>query len=406
MHIDLLQESRSNIHKVNTRLTEIRRVAYKLSNTFMDSVEIIRKQTQGKDCQELIQTCFIFATEFGQRSLLYMDSNRRQMNNLKLTKLALDWVSFICDDCVASDRRTFRWAVLALEFAMGMTRGRHILALGEEEYERIRAKRRALGRVLETNNEADRSLAYLSASATNVTVRWQQGQFVGGGTFGNVYAAMNLDTGHLMAVKEIRLQDPKLIPTIAESIREEMRVLEVLDHPNVVSYHGIEVHRDRVYIFMEFCSGGSLANLLEHGRIEEEEVIMVYALQLLEGLAYLHESGIAHRDIKPENILLDHNGIIKYVDFGAAKLIARQGRTMAADLHATKPNKSMTGTPMYMSPEVIKGENPGKAGAVDIWSLGCVILEMATGRRPWANLDNEWAIMYNIAQGNPPQLPT
>lgn len=66
----------------------------------------------------------------------------------------------------------------------------------------------------------------------------------------------------------------------------------------------------------------------------------------------------------------------------------------------------MTGTPMYMSPEVIKGENAGRAGAVDIWSLGCVILEMATGRRPWASLDNEWAIMYNIAQGNPPQLPS
>lgn len=79
---------------------------------------------------------------------------------------------------------------------------------------------------------------------------------------------------------------------------------------------------------------------------------------------------------------------------------------MMADLTATKPNKSMTGTPMYMSPEVIKGENPGRAGSVDIWSLGCVVLEMATGRRPWANLDNEWAIMYNIAQGNPPQLPS
>lgn len=106
------------------------------------------------------------------------------------------------------------------------------------------------------------------------------------------------------------------------------------------------------------------------------------------------------------DILLDHNGIIKYVDFGAAKVIARQGRTMATDLHATKRNKSMTGTPMYMSPEVIKGENPGRAGAVDVWSLGCVILEMATGRRPWANLDNEWAIMFHIAQGNPPTLPT
>lgn len=106
------------------------------------------------------------------------------------------------------------------------------------------------------------------------------------------------------------------------------------------------------------------------------------------------------------DILLDHNGVIKYVDFGAAKVIARQGRTMVHGVTATtRPNNSMTGTPMYMSPEVIKGENPGRAGSVDVWSLGCVILEMATGRRPWSNLDNEWAIMYNIAQGNPPQLP-
>ena len=66
----------------------------------------------------------------------------------------------------------------------------------------------------------------------------------------------------------------------------------------------------------------------------------------------------------------------------------------------------MTGTPMYMSPEVIRGGNLGRHGAVDIWSLGCVILEMATGRRPWANMDNEWAIMYHIAQGDPPQLPS
>ena len=68
----------------------------------------------------------------------------------------------------------------------------------------------------------------------------------------------------------------------------------------------------------------------------------------------------------------------------------------------------MTGTPMYMSPEVIKGGNHPHArlGAVDIWSLGCVIQEMATGSRPWASLDNEWAIMYNIAQGNSPQMPS
>ncbi|KAL6717976.1 Suppressor of Sensor Kinase (SLN1) [Lecanora helva] len=501
MKLDILTEIRANLPRVNMELGKIKKTAFKLSNTIMESVEIIRKQTKGLENQELIQTCFAFATEFGKRSVTYMDVNRRMMNNLKLTRLALDWVSFISDDCVASDRKTFKWAVVALEFAMVMTQGPNILSITDEEFTRLRTKvagcmsllishfdimgarstlaaqaekqrvealagqfrkmdisrmksdaeaselvrsewlthlgeidearrqksaeRQALGRVMEELNDVDRSLTYLSSSATNVTMRWQQGQFVGGGTFGSVYAAINIDSGYLMAVKEIRLQDPQLIPTVAGQIRDEQAVLEVLDHPNIVSYYGIEVHRDKVYIFMEYCSGGSLANLLEHGRIEDETVVQVYALQMLEGLAYLHQSGIAHRDIKPENILLDHNGVIKYVDFGAARVIARQNKTLQPQQQAdatTTPNginapntalpkvpqkqKSMTGTPMYMSPEVIKGSNEGRLGAIDVWSLGCVILEMSTGRRPWASLDNEWAIMYNIAQGNPPQLPS
>ncbi|KAF2401357.1 Ssk2-type MAP kinase [Trichodelitschia bisporula] len=483
MELSVLNEQRANLPRVNGELKKIKRTAYKLSNTIMESVEIIRRQTARLECHELIQTCFAFATEFGQRSLLYMDPNRRALNNLKLMKLALDWVSFICDDCVSSDRKTFRWAVVALEFAMLMTRGHNILSISEEEYARLRAKvagcmsllishfdimgarstmaaqaekqrldammgkhrldisklkndeeaadtvrqewlrqldeiedfrrqkeseRQALGQVLETSNDADRALTSLSSSAANVTLRWQQGHFVGGGTFGSVYSAINLDSGQLMAVKEIRLHDPQLIPTIVTQIRDEMSVLQVLDHPHIVSYYGIEPHRDKVYIFMEYCEGGSLAALLEHGRIEDETVIMVYTLEMLEGLAYLHERNIIHRDIKPENILLDHNGVIKFVDFGAAKVIARQGKTLADNPAATRPGRqnSMQGTPMYMSPEVIRGQAVGRLGAVDIWSLGCVILEMATGRRPWASLDNEWAIMYNIAQGNPPQLPT
>lgn len=327
-------------------------------------------------------------------------------------------------------RRQGSGQILSDEEATKLVREQRVAHLTSLEDSRVEedAKQQALGRVLEGSNEADRSLTVLSSSATNVTLRWQQGQFIGGGTFGSVYAAINLDSNYLMAVKEIRLQDPQLIPKIAQQIRDEMGVLEVLDHPNIVSYHGIEVHRDKVYMFMEYCAGGSLAGLLEHGRVEDEMVIMVYALQLLEGLAYLHQAGIVHRDIKPENILLDHNGIIKYVDFGAAKVIARQGKSAvpmdafntsgrkeslvprdAQYTHQRKNQQTMTGTPMYMSPEVIRGDAGNavhRQGAVDIWSLGCVILEMATGRRPWSSLDNEWAIMYNIAQGNQPSLPS
>lgn len=377
--LDMLVEQRANLPRVNQELMKIKKTTYRLSNTIMDSVEKIRRQTEGLQCQELIQTCFAFATEFGQRSVLYMDNHRKSMNNLKLTRLAIDWVSFICDDCVASNRVTFRWAVVALEFAMVTTRGQNILSFTESEYARLRSKvagcmsllishfdimgarstlaaqaekqkmealvgqlkkmdlsmmleddeasehvrqewtrrlseiesarktilkdRQALGRVLDDNNQTDRSLTYLSKSSfSNVSLRWAQGQFVGGGTFGTVYAAMNLDSGFPMAVKEIRLQDPQIIPQIANAIREEMQVLELLDHPNIVQYFGIEVHRDKVYLFMEYCQGGSLANLLEHGRIEDETVIMIYTLQMLEGLAYLHENNIVHRDIKPESM--------------------------------------------------------------------------------------------------------
>ncbi|KAL9055191.1 MAG: hypothetical protein Q9162_003684 [Coniocarpon cinnabarinum] len=503
LEFDVVTPQCANLAGVDKHLHFIRKKTYDLSNTIMDSVEIIRKQLADVECEELIQTCFAFATEFGQRSVIYMDRNRRMLNNQRLARLSLDWISFICDDCKAAERRTFRWAVQALEFAMMRTWGQNILLLSPQEYAKLRTKVsgcmsllishfdimgarstaaaqaekqresligkfkldvsklkndeesadlvrqqwldqldlldaqrleketefRAFGRVLEGSTEADRSLTWLSASATNVTLRWQQGQYIGGGTFGSVWVATNIDTGHLMAVKEIRLQDPQMIPMIVGQIRDEISVLQNLSHPNIVTYHGIEVHRDKVYIFMEYCSGGSLAALLEHGRIEDETVISVYALQLLEGLAYLHESSVIHRDIKPENILLDHNGVLKYVDFGAAKIIAKQsGRTLAPAGPGEKPasnavaaagrgrQKSMTGTPMYMSPEVIRGTSslPGAAGsptstprpgAVDTWSLGCVILEMATGRRPWASLDNEWAIMYNIAQGNTPQLP-
>ncbi|PSK39217.1 hypothetical protein C7M61_001820 [Candidozyma pseudohaemuli] len=433
--------------------------------------------------QELVNSYFIYARDFGKGSVKWADPLKKSTVIMKLIQLSIQWVSFICDDCIPTDRKTFRWCVLALEFSMEMTRGFNVLVLNEEQFNKLRLKvarcmsllishfdimgarsseaekkkllkwtsqrhkienttddeyiltayredvmkeieeienyraevqeqLNSIGRVLDVSDLEYHFVKLLASSFSSVSIRWQKGRFIGGGSFGQVFAAVNLDTGGVMAVKEIRFHDSQSIKIIP-SIRDEMTVLEMLNHPNVVQYFGVEVHRDKVYIFMEFCEGGSLSGLLAHGRIEDEMVIQVYTLQMLEGLAYLHQSGVVHRDIKPENILLDHNGVIKFVDFGAAKVIAATGKTRGSTMQSSQPAKnnpenlnSMTGTPMYMSPEVITGQSTAKNGVVDIWSLGCCVLEMATGRRPWANLDNEWAIMYHIAAGHKPQLPS
>jgi mitogen-activated protein kinase kinase kinase len=160
---------------------------------------------------------------------------------------------------------------------------------------------RMLGKVLNDEIPEDRSLSFLASSSSNISIRWQQGKFIGAGAFGSVYLALNLDSGSLMAVKEIKFQELSGLPNLYTQIKEELSVMEVLHHPNVVEYYGIEVHRDKVYIFEEYCQGGSLAALLEHGRIEDEGIMQVYTMQMLEGLAYLHSRGIVHRDIKPDS---------------------------------------------------------------------------------------------------------
>lgn len=482
-------EQRCSLAKVHHELTKINRVFFKMSLSVLDSVKKVRANCKElaaeSSCQELINSYFIYARDFGKNSVKNLDSSRKSTVIMKLIQLSIEWVSFVCDDCIPTDRRTFRSCVLALEFAMDMTRGFNVLVLNDEQFYKLKLKvarcmsllishfdimgarsseaekkkllkwssqrhriensaddaciiqayredvmreieeienyRKdlqeqllSIGRVLDVTDLEYQFVTLLASSFSSVSIRWQKGRFIGGGTFGHVYAAVNLDTGGVMAVKEIRFHDSQSVKNIVPSIKDEMTILEMLNHPNVVQYFGVEVHRHKVYIFMEFCEGGSLAGLLTHGRIEDEMVIQVYTLQMLEGLAYLHQSGVAHRDIKPENILLDHNGVIKFVDFGAAKVIATSGRTLGGgsgganqgrSMNGTNLN-SMTGTPMYMSPEVITGASGAGNGVVDIWSLGCCVLEMATGRRPWTNLDNEWAIMYHIAAGHKPQLPS
>ncbi|KAG6891390.1 hypothetical protein C0992_007613 [Termitomyces sp. T32_za158] len=502
-----LTESQAHLPSVNKELGKIRRATNRLAESIVDSVHHVRNSLRlANGCQELLGNWYMFASEHGQHAQRYMDCSVLAKFNRLLIKLAISWVSFICDDCEHTDRRTFKWAVNALEFAYYRLK-RNIFQLPDEQFETLKhkvgscatflqghfdilgarstlearkekekqrqqvteallddegtlsksssiedddsmafldastrlfwekitrsvqeveesraligAEHRVVGRVLDDDRPEDRSLVFLASSSSNIAIRWRQGKFIGAGAFGSVYTAVNLDSGSVMAVKEIKFQELSGLPTLYAQIRDELGVMEMLHHPNVVEYYGIEVHRDKVYIFEEYCQGGSLAALLDHGKIEDENIIQVYTMQMLEGLAYLHKEGVIHRDIKPDNILLDHLGVIKFVDFGAAKILAKNQKTMQRSrripdaspspnghpsFNGLAMNNSLTGTPMYMSPEIIKNDKRGRKGAMDIWALGCVVLECATGKKPWSNLDNEWAIMFHIgvATQHPP----
>lgn len=125
-----------------------------------------------------------------------------------------------------------------LELIAAMEAGR-VVSHGEQR----------VGQVLDEQVSEDRALVFLAASSSNIALRWQQGAFIGGGANGNVYIGFNLDSGGIMAVKEIRVQDLSNSPALYKQIKDESDVMSMLNHRNIVEYFGIEVHRDRVFIF-------------------------------------------------------------------------------------------------------------------------------------------------------------
>ncbi|KAK4881354.1 hypothetical protein RN001_004673 [Aquatica leii] len=226
-----------------------------------------------------------------------------------------------------------------------------------------------------------------------VTFTWQRGIKIGQGRFGKVYTAVNNNTGEMMAVKEIALQrnDKHTIRQVAE----ELKILEGISHNNLVKYFGLEVHKDEMLIFMEFCAEGTLENLVagtENGL--PELLIRRYTYQLLLGVAELHTRGIVHRDIKTANIFLTDDGnSLKIGDFGCATKI-KANTTMPGEL------QGFVGTQAYMAPEVFMKTSAGGHGrAADIWSVGCVVVEMASGKRPWAEYDSNYQIMFKVGMG-------
>lgn len=173
-----------------------------------------------------------------------------------------------------------------------------------------------------------------------------------------------------------------------------MKLLKNLSHPNIVRYLGTVREENTLNILLEFVPGGSISSLLSKFGSFPEAVIRMYTKQLLQGLDYLHQNKIIHRDIKGANILVDNKGCIKLADFGASKQVAKLATMTAA--------KSMKGTPYWMAPEVIV--QTGHSFSADIWSVGCTVIEMATGKPPWSGQYQEVAALFHVGttKSHPP----
>ncbi|XP_042482219.1 mitogen-activated protein kinase kinase kinase NPK1-like [Macadamia integrifolia] len=229
-------------------------------------------------------------------------------------------------------------------------------------------------------------------------IRWRKGELIGCGAFGRVYMGMNLDSGELLAVKQVLIPannaSKEKAQTHIRELEEEVKLLKNLSHPNIVRYLGTAREEGTLNILLEFVPGGSISSLLGKFGSFPEPVIRMYTKQLLLGLEYLHKNGIMHRDIKGANILVDNKGCIKLADFGASKKVVELATISGA--------KSMKGTPYWMAPEVIL--QTGHSFSADIWSVGCTVIEMATGKPPWSQQYQEVAALFHIGttKSHPP----
>lgn len=201
--------------------------------------------------------------------------------------------------------------------------------------------------------------------------RYQIEKIIGIGGMAIVFKATDLLMRRTVAVKILKDE----IAAHEQSVKRftnECRAVAMLSHPNIVNIYDISVRANIKYIVMEFVEGITLKNYMQHREVLNLREIISYNTQILKALEHAHKKGIVHRDIKPQNIMLLRNGIIKVMDFGIAKLPNADTISMA--------DKAI-GTVYYISPEQVKGKDIDARS--DIYSLGAMMYEMATGQLPF-----------------------
>ncbi|XP_013873023.1 mitogen-activated protein kinase kinase kinase kinase 3 isoform X6 [Austrofundulus limnaeus] len=217
-------------------------------------------------------------------------------------------------------------------------------------------------------------------------------QRIGSGTYGDVYKARNVNTGELAAIKVIKLEPGEDFAVV----QQEILMMKDCKHSNIVAYFGSYLRRDKLWISMEYCGGGSLQDIYHVTGPLSESQIAYMSRETLQGLYYLHSKGKMHRDIKGANILLTDNGYIKLADFGVSAQITA---TLAK-------RKSFIGTPYWMAPEVAAVERKGGYNQLcDIWAVGITAIELAELQPPMFDL-HPMRALFLMTKSNfqPPKL--
>uniref|UniRef100_A0A3P9AVL7 Mitogen-activated protein kinase kinase kinase 19 n=1 Tax=Maylandia zebra TaxID=106582 RepID=A0A3P9AVL7_9CICH len=186
-------------------------------------------------------------------------------------------------------------------------------------------------------------------------------------------------------------------------LQGEVELLKTLRHINIVGFLGTSLQQHVVSIFMEYIPGGSIASIIHRFGPLPERVLALYTQQILEGVAYLHMNRVIHRDLKGNNVMLMPTGVIKLIDFGCARRLSYMHHTTCNSVDLLK---SVHGTPYWMAPEtfvfslqIINETGYGRKS--DIWSVGCTVFEMATGKPPLAHMDK-----MEVGPGGPCVVPS
>ncbi|CAM6082117.1 unnamed protein product [Calypogeia fissa] len=213
-------------------------------------------------------------------------------------------------------------------------------------------------------------------SFTSVRTRvgkYELGRTLGEGTFAKVKFAKNLETGESVAIKVLD-KEKILKHKMVEQIKREISTMKLVKHPNIVQLLEVLASKTKIYIVLEFVTGGELFDKIVHqGRLKEDEA-RKYFQQLINAVDYCHSRGVYHRDLKPENLLLDVSGNLKISDFGLSAL-PQQFREDGL-LHTT------CGTPNYVAPEVINDKGY-KGATADLWSCGVILFVLMAGYLPF-----------------------